>query len=334
MSKNVIPVLMAADEHYMRYLWVAILSMLMNKKETTCYDFYILSPRPYPRKVLKAYNELKEKYIGTKFNFVKVGNLFEDALHIGQLLPAPTYYYLKIADIITKYDKAIYLDPDIIVLKDLSELFNTNLGDNYVAGVKAAGYVQDLEYARAINMKDISQYINANSLVFNLKEIRQTNLTEKFINYSQKLYPSMDQDVLNVVCLNKIIHLPFKYNVMTKYLPISGNKKYSAALLQKVYGEAYLQEADKSPVIIHYANVGEKPWNTRLPKDQYWWHYAFKSPWKCLFVLSFIKSRLAAYCRSLFRLCFSIEKKYTENKKIKIYTIFGIHFTNTKERSN
>ena len=321
-DKNIIPVLMSADKNYMRYLWVAILSMLINKKETTTYDFYILSPEMYPANILNEYNNLKQKYKGTQFNFIMMGDLFKNSSSKKQLLPPPTYYYLKIADIITNYDKAIYLDPDIIVLNDLTELFNVDLSENYVAGVKAAGYIKDLQYANLIAIKDISQYINANSLVFNLTKIRQDNLTEKFISYSQKTYPSMDQDVLNIVCLNKILHIPFKYNMMTKYLPIIGNKKYDASLLEEVYGREELIEADKNPIIIHYANVGEKPWNCRLPKDVYWWKYALKSNWKCLFIISFIlQYLLLKHCKKMYRFCRSLAGRCIKNKKIRNFLL-------------
>lgn len=323
---------MAADDNYVRYCWVAILSMLMNKNKTTNYDFYILSPKPYSDGIAGAFERLRKRYVGTEFHFVMMGDLFNDERCAGQLLPAPTYYYLKIADIITKYDKAIYLDPDIIVLQDLSDLYNTDLGNNYVAGVKAAGYVKDLKYSKAINLKDISQYINANSLVFNLKEMRKDGITKKFMSYAQHKYRSMDQDVLNIVCYNKIRHIPFRYNLMTKYLPITGNKHYSKEFLVDIYGEKELIQANEEPVVIHYANVGSKPWNSRLPKDSYWWHYAWMSPWRYRFVFSFIKSVGLRCWKFFFEKCFSVDRQYVGNKKIKKYKIFCFHFTKTKIR--
>lgn len=325
-----IPILMAADDNYVRYLWVAILSILKNKYESTSYDFYILSPRPYAKSVSNEFYELAKRYEGTTLNFIQVKSLF--CSKDKQILPEATYYYLKIADIIKEYDKAIYLDPDIIVLNDLTELFEIDLGDNYVAGVKAAGYVKDTKYAKAIDLKDISQYINANSLVFNLKKIREDNLTSKFIIYSQNNYPSMDQDVLNVVCYNHILHIPFKYNVMTKYLPVKNNRRYNYNLLKEVYGETNLNEAEKGPIVIHYANVGEKPWNMRIIKDSYWWKYARLSPWRGYLILSFIKNYILRYLNKVMKSCFHIKKFYNGNQRIKQYNLLGFTIVQTKKR--
>lgn len=56
---------------------------------------------------------------------------------IKQLAHVPLASLLKfdICDLIPQYDKLLYLDGDIIVRQDLSELYQTDLNDNYVAGV-------------------------------------------------------------------------------------------------------------------------------------------------------------------------------------------------------
>lgn len=326
-SKKIIPILMSADHKYMRYLWVAISSMLANKNIDTSYLVYILTPKPYPNKVLKHFDILQQSYSGVEFEFVLMGDLFNDQVCSSSILPSPTFYYLKIADIISNYDKAIYLDPDIIVCKDLTRLFELDLKDNYVAGVKAAGYIADENYGKFIGGLPMDQYINANSLVFNLKKIREDGLTRKFIALAQRKYPSMDQDVLNIACYDKILHIPFAFNLMTKYLPINGNGRYSKESLIDVYGENDLIDADNDPVVIHYADVGRKPWHMHTEKDYYWWRYALTSPWRVRFVLEYILHQ----CIQCMKSCCSVNKKTINGQKCKKYNILGIRFTKYKK---
>ena len=42
---------------------------------------------------------------------------------------------MKLAELLTEVNRIIYLDCDIVVNDSLSDLYNTDLEDNYVAGV-------------------------------------------------------------------------------------------------------------------------------------------------------------------------------------------------------
>lgn len=326
MNNQLIPILFASDDNYVKYLYVAILSMLENKKSETIYDIHIMCPKLYNKHILNEFKKLQEKFSNIKINYIVVGNIFNNSLDKKRILPSPTYYYLKIADIFQQYDKALYLDPDIIVLEDLSDLFNIDLADNYVAGVKAATYMDgsDDKYYKSIGLNDLSQYINANSLVFNLKLIRENNITDKFCEYSKNIYSSMDQDVLNIVCYGKIKHIPIKYNLMVKYLPFNNNKKWSYEFLKNIYGEFNLQDAENKPAIIHYANVKSKPWLVNTELDNYWWKYAGMTPYYNSFLVKYNLNKTKLLIKKIIENCFSVTNKYDKNKnKTKIITIFG-----------
>ena len=65
---------------------------------------------------------------------------------------------------------------------------------------------------RRLHLPSMRKYLNAGVLLINLKQIREDNMTKKFIELSKKNYLSQDQDVLNVACYGKIITLHPKYN--------------------------------------------------------------------------------------------------------------------------
>ena len=92
------------------------------------------------------------------------------------------YYRLLIPKVLPQYvDKAFYLDADMVVNGSLSELYHTELGDNYIAGVRDA-YISHIGYLPNDNFHKGDLYINAGMLLCNLNKIRQDNLAEKFIN--------------------------------------------------------------------------------------------------------------------------------------------------------
>lgn len=332
MTKTKIPVLMGADDNYVKYLHVAMLSMLETRKPDTYYEFFLLSPKKYQDDVLKNFDNLIKKYGNVKINYVHMGNQFDNSLDTERLLPSAAYYHLEIADIIKDYHRAIYLDPDIIVLDDLTELFNTDLGNNYVAGVKAAGYMVDAHndtYA-SFGLDDMTQYVNTNSLVWNLDLVRKDKITDKLIKYSKNIYPSQDQDVLNIVCYDRIVHIPLKYNFMVKYLPFKNHPIYSYDFLTSVYGKDGLKQALQTPVVIHYANVYEKPWHTKVHLGRYWWFYAKKTPYYKEFLIDYIKHNyfmgFKRKLRNFLKFVFSIApQKYGQNR-YKLVTLFGCRF--------
>ena len=191
----------------------------------------------------------------------------------------PTYYRLLIGDLLpNEIDKCIYLDVDICVCKDLSELFNIDIKDNYIAGVVSPGYYfYENKNCKRLNLSSMKQYLNAGMLLMNLKKIRKDNMTKKFIELSKRNFDSQDQDVLNVACYGKILTLPPKYN--TQVLKLKENNP----LLRKLYKKKDIIEAINAPHIIHYSNK-RKPWNSlEIYMEKYWWDIAKQTPYSNIF---------------------------------------------------
>lgn len=268
-KKTVIPVILSADNNYAPYMYVTMFSILENAAPGTFYDFFLMVPSAFSAENTTKINSLKNKY-KCDIHFLDMKDAFSDLKMQIQHITSPTYYRLLAGDLLPKnYAKCIYLDVDIVVCQDLAELFNINLRDNYVAGVRAAAYFDKAaENANRLGLPNIDNYINAGMMIMNLKKIRKDNMTAKFMDLTKNNYSSQDQDVVNVACHGKIKILPLKYNFMTKYIgrfdTISAN----------VYPVDEIQEAQKNPTIIHYADK-IKPWQQiRTSYDKIWWNYA------------------------------------------------------------
>lgn len=273
MLKTTIPVILSSDNNYAPFMYVTMVSILKNAHDNTCYDFYLMVPSAFSRRNIQRIMSLKKKY-RCNVHFIDMKNAFADLTMQIAHITSPTYYRLLAADLLPQeYDKCIYLDTDVCVQQDLSQLFNVTLGDNYVAGVRAAAYCSKPDFHKdRLKLSDVSNYVNAGVLVINLKKIREDNLTQKFIKLTKMNYQSQDQDVLNVACYERILILPLKYNFMTKYENMWDN------VPERIYKKDEIKEARKHPIIIHYADK-IKPWHkVRNEYDKIWWSYAHTTP--------------------------------------------------------
>jgi lipopolysaccharide biosynthesis glycosyltransferase len=270
-----IPIVLSSDDEYTLYMYTTMISILENKNKNTYYAFYLLVPSNFLKSNINKILSIADKYKC----FITFINMDEKIFkYINMNIPhitVPTYYRLLIGDLLpNEIDKCIYLDSDICVCKDLSELFNIDIKENYIAGVVSPIYFfSEKKHCKRLNLPSMKQYVNAGMLIMNLKQIRKDNMTRKFIDLSKKNYDSQDQDVLNVACYGKILTLPPKYNAQVLRL------KENNPLLRELYREEDIIEAKNSPFIIHYSNK-KKPWNSLgIYMEKYWWNIAKQTPY-------------------------------------------------------
>ena len=277
--KTIIPIILSSDDNYAKYLSVTLVSILANGEKDTFYDVYVLMATNFS----DANNQMIQKdanaYSNNKINFIDMKNAFSSLDVKRKRLNVPTFYRLNAAEILPKnYDKCLYFDVDIIVNTDLKELFNTEMGNNIIAGVRDNGTKIDARYwvEKFVNKKwkipDYKSYVNAGVLILNLKKIREENLTKVFNDEANNNYSFADQDVVNKVCYGRITILPLKYNLMT----IFDYRKFWL-FYKSFWSKDEIYKAYENPKVIHFC-VTWKPWfrpKARLAK--YWWKYAAKS---------------------------------------------------------
>lgn len=279
MSKNLknshltIPIVLSSDDQYAPFMYTTILSILENAYKTTFYVFFLLVPSNFSNSYQNLIQNLNDNY-KCYIHFIFIEHSFEKIVRKVSRITIPTFYRLIIADMIPEeFDKCIYLDVDVCVCKDLSELFNIDLKDNYIAGVVDAGhYFLEQKHIKRLNIPSLDAYVNAGMLLMNLKEIRKDNITTKFKHLSKRNYSAQEQDILNIACIGRILTLPPKYNAMTIRL------EEDSPFLRKFYSQEEINEAKNSPHIIHYADT-RKPWNSLgVYLESYWWRIAKKTP--------------------------------------------------------
>jgi len=196
-------------------------------------------------------------------------NRFSSAYLSDGYITSATYYRCAIPSLLQQYDKVLYIDGDTVITEDLWNLYNTNISEYYIAGVKDMGMFFDSSYLntgynKKLGIKNMEQYVNAGVLLINVKKMRNDGIEKKFYDYIPSLKTRnlilQDQDVFNAVLYKKIMLISPKYNWM-----ICHAKNATIEQLLKLYSDvcnyASLVQAKRYPSIIHYCGY-EKPWAT------------------------------------------------------------------------
>lgn len=189
-----------------------MVSILENGYANTFYAFYLLIPYNFSKIIENQIFELINKY-KCYINFIYIEKILKNLKKKMSFNSLHSYHIFLAGNLILKeFDKFIYLQFDMCVVKDLSELYNIDMKDNYIAGVVDADfYFTGNKNCKRLNLPSMKQYVNIGMLIINLKQIRKDNMIQKFIELSKRNYLYQDQDIINIACYGKIITLPPKY---------------------------------------------------------------------------------------------------------------------------
>ena len=258
MKKEKISVFFAVDDNYVDYLCVTLASIIDNaKNEKYKYDF-IITHNGLSKDSKKRLSKFNSKRF--KVSYFNVGgwlDQLEQRFKVRDYYTLTTYYRLLIPDAFFFIDKALYLDCDLVVLGDLADLYSVDLKDNYLAASKEPSMQiipEFMDYTDKALKIPHEKYFNAGVLVMNLKKMRQTHLLRRVFDLSKTTIfkVAQDQDLLNVICKDRVVYLPDSWNVS----PVSG------------------RATDIN--IIHYTLI-YKPWKRNdVTYQEHFWHYATK----------------------------------------------------------
>lgn len=141
------------------------------------------------------------------------------------------------AHIFQNFDRILSLDTDLVVVNDISDLWDVDITDYHCAGVIDRGI-------------GTPNYYNAGVILMNLKSLRDNGVTDRMIRMlNSQRCRYIDQDALNVCCEGKILELPLRYNES----PVTGSTDH--------------------PAIVHYVGV-DKVGGSNAARRHFWNRYA------------------------------------------------------------
>lgn len=260
--KKEIPIFFSADDNYIPCLAVAIQSLKDNASDENNYRLIILNTgmSENGRKEIKTFETEN-----VKIDFADLSNATEKMskqleLRCRDYYSKAIYFRMFIPSQFPEYDKAIYLDSDIIIQEDIANFYNIDLGDNLLGAIMDQVVASDKSFRKyakvALGLDSYERYFNSGVLLMNLREMRKSNIENKFIYLLLKYNLDTiapDQDYLNVLCKDKVVYLPETWDKMPDF-----GKRYDASELH----------------LIHY-NMFRKPWHyADVPYSDVFWKYA------------------------------------------------------------
>ena len=255
-NKNEINVCLSTDNNYAKYAGVVITSVLKNAAEDDKLNIFVLDGGISEENKNKI-NSLKS-IKDCNITFVQIDeNMFSDfkSITTHAYISLPAYYRLKMPSLLPDIHRIIYFDCDVIIEKSLKELFNIEMGEHALAGVK------DVKK----KMQKINPtYVNSGILLMDLDNMRKQNLENKFFEYTKEHYAEIvcgDQEIINAVCNGEIKNIESKWN--TQISNFSNRSDYT-----------------NHPYIVHFIGKN-KPWqyaSFSYRKDLFY-KYCQISPW-------------------------------------------------------
>ena len=260
-QRREIPIFFSTDDHYVPFLDVAIRSLIANASHEYRYRLIVLNTGLKKENVDLVMRCASETF---KIDFLDISDKVEDIkAHFKNVyhFSVVTYYRIFIASLFPEYDKVIYLDSDLVVLGDISKLYEIDLGGNILGGTLEEFVYNTPEFRRyaldAVGV-DPKDYINAGMIVIDLERFREERIEEKFVELITRYnFDTIDPDqaYLNFLCRGKI-----------KMLPLGWNK------------EPIEFGMDEQVHIMHYA-LYKKPWQyDGVMGEEHFWRYAKTSP--------------------------------------------------------
>jgi lipopolysaccharide biosynthesis glycosyltransferase len=210
---------LASDERYFPGLYCAVASLLSYLDSTRRVDLKVLDGGVSSASIAKL-SALVDRFNGTaRLEFVTVDwSVFRDAtLGPGQSRIA---YCRMLLPQLLDVQRVIYLDCDVLVFRDLSELFDGELSSG-----KVIAAVHDSEtltladdsanLANAMCLPRDGAYFNSGLMLLDLTQLRKSRFTKQSVDFLAKQkghYRFHDQSAINFLLHGKIVALPEHWN--------------------------------------------------------------------------------------------------------------------------
>ena len=284
-----IHIVFATDDNYAQHCAVTMASILMNSDNTSYFHFHILDGGISAESKQKMEYAKKFRAFTIQYYDMKVYDFSKFPLN-RPWISVSTYYRLVLPQLLSKdIDKALYLDCDMVVERDIKELWNIDIS-KYSAAVVEDDCSKD--NIKRMQLPAKNKYFNAGMILFNLKEIRKRDFTNDCIEYfikNEHRITLQDQDILNGVLNGKCKYVSQAWN--TNFPIYQGSNPEQHYFTRK----EEIEECCR-PGIIHYTTADSKPWANinKNMASEYWKYFKYTGFYS-------VFKRICALCGGLFQ---------------------------------
>lgn len=278
-----IPIVLAADREYVPILFTCLKSLAGCTDARRDYHIYIFHTDIGAEDMQTFREGLACRNI--KIDFVDVGaRVAGYRLKAKEHITEETFYRFLVLDILKNCPKAVYLDSDMVIRRDIAGLYGLPLGDCLLAAARDPDFIGQYNGANpdtrhycdnVLKLKNPYRYVQAGVLVLNVQGLRrETDVEQLFRMAEDGDYRYSDQDILNIVCAGRVKKLDMAWNVLTDSRQRHSMIQSAPAAVLEEY-----EQARQDPYIIHYAG-DSKPWkNPAGDFAEEFWKIARQTPY-------------------------------------------------------
>jgi lipopolysaccharide biosynthesis glycosyltransferase len=279
-DREPIVVACTADQHYLMPLAVTLTSLVARLDSRRALSIYVIDGGIPRADRTRLADSLRRPNV--RIHWIPGRSTLRPELPVWGRLQPSVYERLAIADYLPDtVRKAIWLDCDLVIERDLAQLWDTDIGDRHVLAVQdmIVPYVSSpMGVARhaALGIPASAKYFNAGVMVVNLALWREHGIAERVMAYLESYWDDvvfLEQEGLNAVLAGKWEELDPRWN---QNAGVSGRSFYSSEHLD----EATYARVVNDPWIVHFTG-NLKPWGIyRDPRSRaLYFHYLDRTPW-------------------------------------------------------
>ncbi|MET3114122.1 lipopolysaccharide biosynthesis glycosyltransferase [Pedobacter sp. CG_S7] len=295
-ATNKITLVTVCDNNFAVMLTVLIKSIEINHKTNESIDLYIVEDNIKSKNKLKLIASIDHKKINVIW--LDMADLLPKDISLPldrSNFPLNVYLRILIPHFLPQScEKAIYLDVDMVVRKDISLLWNTAINEKIIAGVVDRSEKVSSTWGGITNFKELgihpdTKYFNSGLLIMDLKKWRKTELSLEILKCIAKYkeYANFpDQYGLNVIFANQWFELDQRWNT---YSPSNEQNPYIIHFIgTKPIYSSYDSNLNYKKEFFHYLSLTK--WADFKPKTEY--NRLFNK------ILNRIKKKLKTYIKS------------------------------------
>lgn len=273
-------IVVCTDHKYIMPCGVLLYSLCKNNSKNKIV-FNLIIDESVTENDRENFSNVKKDFQNVELVYYQIdGTIFDNFPNLGNgiYVSKATYYRLYLSEILPRtMNKVLYLDCDMVVRKNILDLWNTNI-ENVAAAVAPDGMDGLVQLYNRLEYPMEKGYFNAGMMLINLKYWRENGIHERCLNYIKHHYEkivSHDQDVLNYVLQDSKINVDLTYNFGESFL-------YKPEVMQFYYAK-YKQMIEKTlhdPAIVHFTI--SKPWkeNCMNPFRSLFFKYRNETIWR------------------------------------------------------
>ena len=259
-SSDSIFIACSCDEHYAPGLAAMVRSLLDRYTGRRTLSLFVLETNLSPNTKKRLLRSWRDDRLSVQF-LRPDPSLFEGLPCLHGVHPA-MYYYLALPELLPHVEKILKMDADMLILRDISELWETEVGSSPMAATTEllAPYVSSpraLANYETLKIPPMTKYCNAGLQLMNLRQWRTEGIAKKILHYTRThrtILRYWDQDGVNAILAGRWLTVDDRWNVEAEALMLTGWTPDDPTIVEEIIRDAW---------ILHF--VVYKPWKKHCP---------------------------------------------------------------------